>query len=1078
MTPDDYKLANFAILRTPLLPFSSFSNLLLSDSKSLSEPIDIKKRRICASAELKRYVNSKAIQDALYVSSTSLHARSLAWHPRDRSKKSIKSQIALMKYFSRMAYRSTPFGLCAGISFVDLRDQTASIKNRQGAILTPFAEYRRVCRLDMGYFATAADDLAHRKNIRTRLKYFVNPSTHKRGHGWQYLESIQKDNRRQFQISFLETDADIIEAVEMLVCSNELRSYDDLCATLRKNIGSLTHSDACDLVDGLIDNGILISEFEPPLTSAEPLKTVLESIDKIRDVSELTAIRDLDQKINELNILPIGDGQELTANINAAYALNDNLQTRTSVLQTDLYKPLASASLSKELTGQLFKVLPLFFAIVRPTSSVLTDFKEEFRHRYGDRLVPFLHALDPDCGIAFGNSGIDDNPLISGLQFGSKRVLSRAAMRHSQDFERLMLRKLEHANRNRLTEISINDSDVADISRNSPDQFRPTSFFAVVSVLGSPWGDTESSKIAVSSIGGTSGMQLIGRFSHLSNEIESSVRSFLNSEQSLLADDELFVEIVHWPVNRIGNVILRPRMTDYELPIFGRSSAPPEHQIRLQDILIGLQDGDIFLYAPKINRKIRPRLTTAHNAGGANVHYYNFLAALQRQNGTFSSFSWPDSLESSQLCLPRVVYRDVIVSQRRWMIDDREDSSSKDYHWPIDWSSAQEMRQSLELPRFVELVRGDNRLPIDLDNPLSVDCLVSEARKRNRLQIAECLLDQDDSFVSGPEGAYCHEFIFPFIRQSAVAESASISSSTHTVTSDYQPIRDEYFLPGSNWLFAKFYCGSATADEFLRGSLRALVNQIIPGKVDRWFFLRYADPDFHIRLRFKGDPIYLWGKLAMHLHNMADDLRRVNVSNKLTFDTYEPETMRYGGPSSSESATKIFQIDSEFALELMSTELFSDPDFRWKIICKSVDMLWSAGGYTSAERCEIYSRKCANRFLRSDSRRSRKFELDARFRRERRDLEDLIFGNNSTFSDEFAIMDARDKLLVEEFAILSGFERDRLLCVSFNRVLDSLVHMSINRLAISAGSQQESIIYEYLYRLYRSKAARERHSNF
>jgi len=58
------------------------------------------------------------------------------------------------------------------------------------------------------------------------------------------------------------------------------------------------------------------------------------------------------------------------------------------------------------------------------------------------------------------------------------------------------------------------------------------------------------------------------------------------------------------------------------------------------------------------------------------------------------------------------------------------------------------------------------------------------------------------------------------------------------------------FIPGSEWIYFKIYTGTKTADAILKNELYGFVSEMLKNKViDKWFFIRYNDPDFHIRLR-------------------------------------------------------------------------------------------------------------------------------------------------------------------------------------------------------------------------------------
>src|SRR5439155_20641658 len=68
------------------------------------------------------------------------------------------------------------------------------------------------------------------------------------------------------------------------------------------------------------------------------------------------------------------------------------------------------------------------------------------------------------------------------------------------------------------------------------------------------------------------------------------------------------------------------------------------------------------------------------------------------------------------------------------------------------------------------------------------------------------------------------------------------------------------FAPGSAWLYAKLHGRAATADALLRDGPGPLVRSLrARGVIEGWFFIRFADPNPHLRLRLRGDPARLWG---------------------------------------------------------------------------------------------------------------------------------------------------------------------------------------------------------------------------
>lgn len=63
-------------------------------------------------------------------------------------------------------------------------------------------------------------------------------------------------------------------------------------------------------------------------------------------------------------------------------------------------------------------------------------------------------------------------------------------------------------------------------------------------------------------------------------------------------------------------------------------------------------------------------------------------------------------------------------------------------------------------------------------------------------------------------------------------------------------MEDRIFIPGSEWLYFKIYTGTKTGDDILKNEVYDFVHDLRRKNIiDQWFFVRYNDPDFHLRLR-------------------------------------------------------------------------------------------------------------------------------------------------------------------------------------------------------------------------------------
>ncbi len=392
--------------------------------------------------------------------------------------------------------------------------------------------------------------------------------------------------------------------------------------------------------------------------------------------------------------------------------------------------------------------------------------------------------------------------------------------------------------------------------------------------------------------------------------------------------------------------------------------------------------------------------------------------------------------------------------------------------------AVQEWRDRRRLPRWVCVADGDNDMPVDLDNVLSVETFVELVKNREETTLVEMYPGADELCARGPEGRFVHELIVPFIRKhqpDSTRDEQPLSSFILHPSS----FKDRRFPPGSSWLYAKLYAGPGTVDRVLCEVVLPLVRQALQsGVVDRWFFIRYGDPHWHLRLRLHGDPERLHREVLPTLEAAVAPLLADGHIWRMQLDTYEREVERYGGPIGVQLAEQVFQIDSEAVLDLVSLlQEDAREDIRWRLALCGIHRLVLDLGLDLATRQAVLSR------VRQEF--AREFHVDAafqhqigaRYRQERKGLEGLLDPAGHTdgpLSAGLAILDARSKRLAPVVADLKASERAAALSASLADLAPSYIHMHVNRLLRSAQRAHELVLYDFLARCYESEMARLR----
>src|SRR5262249_45728448 len=147
----------------------------------------------------------------------------------------------------------------------------------------------------------------------------------------------------------------------------------------------------------------------------------------------------------------------------------------------------------------------------------------------------------------------------------------------------------------------------------------------------------------------------------------------------------------------------------------------------------------------------------------------------------------------------------------------------------------------------------DQSLPVDLDNALSVESFVHIVKNREEATLLEFFPGPGELCAMGPDGSYVHELLVPFTatleikRQAPQADATPIPSAS--LRSRNTP---RTFAPGASWVFAKFYSSVSAADRVLIEVIAPQSRMFLKRRaIERWFFIRYADPDEHLRWRLR-----------------------------------------------------------------------------------------------------------------------------------------------------------------------------------------------------------------------------------
>jgi thiopeptide-type bacteriocin biosynthesis protein len=1087
-------------LRTPFLPFDDFAawNDRLEAPKALAEPehlgsaLAADRRRL--RERLRRLLDRAEVREAVFLASPDLDQGLEYWYREPDCERGGRAERALVRYFSRMAGRATPFGLFAGTS-------TGSIGQRTCLELDASRSYRRHTRLDMDYVFALTEALAADPSVRGSLLYAPNSSLYRAGGRVRYVEARLKDRLRSYHLVAVDDTPLLRAALDFAEGGIRPRDLAAALATAEITVERLE-----TYVGQLIDNQILLPDLAPLVTGPEPIHPLIIQLQAHPQTAEV--VHTLGQVRDELAALDrAGPGVEpgryrTVAGSLEALPVKVELQR---LFQVDLVKPAPAATLGEEVLAEVRRGIEILHRITRQRrESELTRFAAAFAARYEEREVPLVVALDEESGISFGQGdgpGADPSPLLNGVAFpGEQNELTAWGAP-----ERHLLRKLTEALKNGAEEIVLEEADLEALSPGNPPPL-PDALSVIATVAAASPEALAAGEFRLLFVGafGPSGAPLLGRFCHADELLRQGVEAHLRAEEAL-QPDAVFAEIVHLPEGRVGNILARPVLREYEIPYLGRSGARADQQIPVRDLQLSVRGGKIRLRSARLGREVVPRLTTAHNFDRVNLPVYRFLSRLGGQ-GVAAGLSWQWGPIEGASFLPRVRCGRLVLSLACWRLERDELKRLGELQGAALFRAVQEWRSRRQLPRLVQLVDGDNTLTVDLENLLSIEAFVPLVKARSEARLQELFPDPDELVARGPEGGFVHELVIPLVKEGtepagegesrqrpskSKSKSKSRSKSTTgpaltltptlTLTPSVRPVAPSLprvFVPGSEWLDARLYTGKATADHVLGEVVEPLVrNAIGSGAADSWFFIRYGDPGWHLRVRLHGRPKSLFSKVLPELRGRVEPLLADGRLNGVKLATYEREVERYGGPDGIELAEQLFYHDSEAVLEMLPLLERGDAglDERWRLALRGMDMLLEDLGFDLDARHALAqrSREQFMAEIRADARL--KAQLGSKYRQERARLETLLdpaMDRDSPLRAGFAILRRRSEQLAPVIHELQARERAGRLTVPLAEMAWSFLHMHVNRLLRSSQRQQEAVLYEYLARLYESRRAR------
>jgi lantibiotic biosynthesis protein len=937
-----FESVGWAILRTPSTVWENLPRDLAIAGSAVNEDGD--------SDRIIRWVEKHSfLRNGLAVASPGLHRRLLLHlaSPNDRTDDKNALARSLFLYGSRAAARSTPFGLFAGYCVVPLSDKT-SVEIRERAS-------RITLDVDYGYLVGMYSAGLASEDCLLDSYVLRNSMTQSCGDRFVVLGALRR------HLSLQEGSASIRKtSVTQFVFREAQRAVTvrHLFLSLQNVAPSMSASRILDFLRSLIDIGFIYLVDAP-----RPYRYTSNKVaDAVRRDSRET-IADIRIIASEL------EGQEMAGWLNKDFGLSQHSfadgNRERSVFHSILHLGSNDGSIGRRVSHDAALAAQLLLGLSRKSAldREVDLYRDRFTQTFGAHAeVMFSRMVSEEVGIGQ-------------LKYHGNAELIEADARKRAIRERIALMAADAVWRRQM-QIDLPPTLVAEISNISSQQILPYSldlFFSLVSDSGASIDRGDYRLVVGPAVGIEGAFRSICRFDGSRDARVSQLRRLHSADAQEVASKTRLAGIRYRPYTGIvGNLTEGASAWGWYVDVgFGKSNDGNDESIPIDELAVGVNSGRFYLRWTRTDEIVRIQQSDMISFAslpelvrtliGISSHGVSRLHRLD--------IDWARHLPF----LPRIATGRVVLQPARWILRNELSRSDSAIDESLHDESLIDWRKTYSVPRWVWLGDGDDRLLLDLETSVHMRELTRQRRKLSssgHLVLEEAIENPSERWCVGEAGRYMSEIVLPLrIKKSQVGrvqhEYSDISDAVgrrRVRGSLVDELGVERVPPGGEWIYVKLYMSQSIQDYFLKSCVHSfLFDEKRSSKHGLWFYVRYADPDPHVRLRFRFGSHEDSEPFSRALFEWMEGLIIGGVCRSYCIDTYFPEVERYGGTELLPICEDWFARDSELSLRALQSMEKSDLELISALIVACMVFvlasenrrralcLWSVGPRSSRE---------------------------------------------------------------------------------------------------------------------------------
>lgn len=952
--------------------------------------------------------------------------------------------FALLSYFVRMCTRATPFGAFAHVAVAN--EANACTRD------IPTAQTWFRLELDAEVLWRIHERIVALAPIQQATRYSINPTAYETQTTIRFFQRKINESSFRFSLVSFRKSPHLCAVFES---KNTHKTLDQLSNSITETLDDVTEPEARDFVQQLIDADFLRSTIDIPLITRSSIVDYLSqfsAVQQLQAVSYIRLLREVAEMLASGEKGDVKDAIKACRNVESAIEKAGLPSKRGHTVQVDAFSSSPKILLDERSRQDLLTAVQRLCDFVsKERNDKLQEFTTRFEERFGEAFVPITAALDPDTGVPFGFS--------SGIVKWLDGVHLQSRWKPIRQTPASLLKKTHDTYSSAPYEIDLLRETLTSVEGQLLPPPTMTANISFVACEERSGGDARK-EIKLNYLSGPGNLNLIARFAARENTVNHAYQHLLALEAET-DEQTIHAEIIHLPRPRMGNVLRRPSGHQYELMLSGHPSLPFDRQLHLSDLLIAVWHGEVILWSQKHNKRVIPTLTSAYNQHHQeNLGIFQFLCTISKQSFFIPNFSWGS--ESTGLKrLPRVKCGPIIISMGRWRLDPSEVATIKAALKKNEYEVVRQLLLQRGLPRRFALENADQVLEIDSNSKVSLGLLGNSLREK---QIA--LLCESPCAFMCPELSirnwHHSELLVPLQRTDSTPSSEKIDLPLMLSTS-----RD---ASAEQWQYLKIYGGESYLEKLLITTLFPLIEKgRAEGRFTAWFYLRYSDPEYHIRLRFRGPHKavneFLQTVMSDHLLARYRDHEIANIQT----EQYVPELKRYGGLRTLSVVEEIFYIDSCYAVRALSEiNKRKDGEFEWIVLLVSTAYLLRIFVSTDFAVLLRLSEEQRDAFASELQLTKPVYDSIGKQYKGRRDTVERILDGSFRLES----VELQENLESRTKDILKLVTNSGSKVSTFRDLAPSIIHMQFNRLMSSPARPQEYVMWDYIARGLRSLLAK------